>query len=45
MYDPNITINNETGVQGYVIQANVNWLRVTYPNTATGTIDKILVRN
>ena len=45
MYDPNITINNETGVQGYVIQANVNWLRVTYPNTATGTVDKILVRN
>ena len=45
MYDPNITINNETGVQGYVIQANVNWLRVSYLNTATGTVDKILVRN
>jgi len=45
MYDPDITINNETGVQGYVIQANVNWMRVTFPNTATGTVDKILVRN
>ena len=30
MYDPDITINNETGVQGYVIQANVNWMRVTH---------------
>lgn len=30
MYDPNITINNETGVQGYVIRSNVNWLRVTF---------------
>ena len=45
MYDPNITINNETGVQGYVIQANVNWLRVSWPNTATGTVSKILMRN
>jgi hypothetical protein len=45
MYDPSITLNNETGVQGYVIQANVNWIRVTYPNTATGTVSKILVRN
>ena len=45
MYDPSITINNETGVQGYVIQANVNWLRVTYLATATGTIDKVLLRN
>ena len=45
MYDPSITINNETGVQGYVIQANVNWLRITYPNTASGTVDKILLRN
>ena len=45
MYDPSITLNNETGVQGYVIQANVNWIRLTYPSTASGTVDKILVRN
>jgi phage terminase large subunit-like protein len=45
MYDSSITISSETGVQGYVVQANVNWLRVSWPNTATGTIDKILVRN
>ena len=45
MYDPNITINNETGVQGYVIRSNVNWLRVTFPNTVTGTVDKIMMRN
>ena len=45
MYDPSITINNETGVQGYVIQANVNWLRVSYANTSTGSVSKILMRN
>ena len=45
MYDPDITINNETGVQGYVIQANVNWMRVSWLNTSTGTVDKILMRN
>jgi len=45
MYDPDITINNETGVQGYVIQANVNWMRVSHLNTATGTVDKIMMRN
>ncbi len=44
MYDPNITVNNETGVQGYVIQANVNWIRVTHIGTA-GTLDKVLLRN
>jgi hypothetical protein len=44
MYDPNITVNNETGVQGYVIQANVNWIRVTHVGTA-GTLDKVLLRN
>ena len=45
MYDPSITINNETGVQGYVVLSNVNWLRVTFPNTVTGTVDKIMMRN
>ena len=44
MYDPNITINNETGVIGYVVQANVNWIRVTFNKTA-GSITKILLRN
>lgn len=44
MYDPNIRINNETGVQGYVVQANVNWIRVTHSGTA-GTIKKVLLRN
>jgi hypothetical protein len=44
MYDGNITINNETGVQGYVVQANVNWLRIIYTATS-GSITKVLVRN
>jgi len=44
LYDSNITVSNETGVQAYVIQANVNWLRVVY-TTATGTISNIMVRN
>lgn len=43
VYDKNIVVNNETGVQAYVVQANVNWLRVIY--TGTGNIDKIQVRN
>ena len=44
MYDPNIRINNETGVQGYVVQANVTWIRVTHTGTS-GTIKKVLLRN
>lgn len=42
-----ITINEETGVQGLVIKANVNWLRVLHwPDpTNTGEITKILMRN
>jgi hypothetical protein len=44
LYDSSITVNNETGVQAFVVQANVNWLRVVYTNT-TGSISKILVRN
>jgi len=44
MYDSDITINNETGVQGYVIQANVNWIRIQYTATA-GSITKVLLRN
>lgn len=44
LYDSSITVNNETGVQAYVVQANVNWLRVVYTNT-TGSISKILLRN
>lgn len=43
VYDKDIVVNNETGIQAYVVQANVNWLRVIY--TGTGTIDKIQVRN
>ena len=44
VYDPNIRVNNETGVQGYVVQANVNWIRITYTKTA-GEITKVLLRN
>lgn len=44
VYDPNIRVNNETGVIGYVVQANVNWIRVTYKATA-GKISKVLLRN
>lgn len=44
MYDSDITINNETGVQGYVIQANVNWIRIQYTATS-GSISKVLLRN
>lgn len=43
VYDNDIVVNNETGIQAYVVQANVNWLRVVY--TGTGTIEKIQVRN
>jgi hypothetical protein len=42
--NPNITVNNETGVQAYVIEANVNWIRVRYTNTS-GSIKKVLLRN
>ena len=44
LYDPNIIVNNETGVQGYVVRANVNWIRITYTTTG-GSISKILLRN
>ena len=44
LYDPNIIVNNETGVQGYVVRANVNWIRITYTATS-GSISKILLRN
>lgn len=44
MYDPNIRINNETGVQGYVVQANVNWIRISYTKTS-GELTKVLLRN
>ena len=44
MYDSNIRINNETGVQGYVVQANVNWIRISYTKTS-GEIKKVLLRN
>jgi hypothetical protein len=44
LYDPNIVVNNETGVQGYVIQANVNWIRITFTKTA-GEIAKVVLRN
>jgi hypothetical protein len=44
MYDSNIRINNETGVQGYVVQANVNWIRISYTKSA-GEIKKVLLRN
>ena len=42
--NPSITINNETGVQAFVLEANVNWIRVRYTATA-GTIKKVLLRN
>ena len=38
-----ITINNETGVQAFVLKANVNWIRVRYTAT-TGSIKKVLLR-
>jgi len=44
MYDSDIRINNETGVIGYVVRANVNWIRITYTKTA-GEISKVLLRN
>lgn len=44
LYTPSITVNNETGVIGYVVKANVNWIRLTYTATS-GTIDKVLLRN
>lgn len=44
MYDPNIRINNETGVIGYVVQANVNWIRISFTKTA-GELTKVLLRN
>ena len=42
--NPSITINNETGVQAYVLESNVNWIRIRYTATA-GTIKKVLLRN
>lgn len=44
MYDPGIRINNETGVIGYVVQANVNWIRISYTKSA-GELTKVLLRN
>ena len=44
MYDKDITINNETGVLGYVIQANVNWIRIQFTKTS-GELTKVLLRN
>lgn len=43
-YDSNLVINNETGIQGYVVNANVNWIRVRYTATS-GSITKVLLRN
>jgi len=47
VYDKEIVVNGETGVQAYVIKANVNWLRVVYypDDGTTGTITNVMVRN
>tara|TARA_B100001094_G_scaffold253149_1_gene251458 strand:- start:26848 stop:27645 length:798 start_codon:yes stop_codon:yes gene_type:complete len=42
--NPDITVNNETGVQAFVLEANVNWIRVRYTAT-NGSIKKVLLRN
>ena len=43
-YDKNITVNNETGVQAYMVNANVNWIRIRYTATS-GSISKVMIRN
>jgi hypothetical protein len=43
-YDKNITVNNETGVQAYMVNANVNWIRIRY-TAASGSISKVMIRN
>ena len=42
--NPTITVNNETGVQAFVLKSNVNWIRVRYTATS-GSIKKVLLRN
>lgn len=44
MYDADIRVNNETGVIGYVVHANVNWIRISFTKSA-GEITKVLLRN
>ena len=43
-YDKNIIVNNETGVQAYMVNANVNWIRISYTATS-GSITKVMLRN
>jgi phage terminase large subunit-like protein len=43
-YDKNIIVNNETGVQAYMVNANVNWIRISYTATS-GSISKVMLRN
>ncbi len=43
-YDNNIIVNNETGVQAYMVNANVNWIRIRYTATS-GSITKVMLRN
>jgi phage terminase large subunit-like protein len=43
-YDNDITVNNETGVQAYMVNANVNWIRIRYTATS-GSITKVMIRN
>lgn len=44
VYDREIVVNGETGTQAYVVNANVNWLRVIY-YADTGSVTKVMVRN